>query len=235
MIVGSTRYNGAEIMQSPPYYSSAPKKSNVGLIVGIIVIAVILCCVAPMVGLGVFGLNIFNKAQGFMGCGWSLEQMRDGMLAYAKAHDGKLPAKDHWQEDIAQYLKPIPIQKGMKLPPMNSDVCDLDAGSSACYNEGLAGKNVSSIKDPSSTVILWEVPGRGRDKSGPYTEPVYTTGPKLVGNIPRGWITQPVEGEAHYMANPQGMQQPIPYPEKGGGAVHVDVGTGAGTTGSSGN
>lgn len=208
----------------PPVYASGPRKSNVGLIIAIVVGAIAVCCVLPIGVLGYFGVNMFHKALGFFGCGWTLEQMRDGMVAYAKNHGGKLPAKEHWQEDIGPYLKPIPGSEKIKLPPMNGDVCDLDSGSSACYNADLAGKKLASIEDPTTAVLLWETPGRGRDKSEPYKEPAYATGPKLFGNVPRGWVIQPVTGEAYYQAGQDGTVQQIPPPGKHGNSMKIDVG-----------
>jgi hypothetical protein len=207
----------------PPYYAPAPRKSNVGLIVAIVVGVLAVCCVVPGVVLGFLGKSVFDHAMGFVGCGWSIGQMRDGMVAYAKAHGGKLPAKDHWQDDISSYLKPLPPNsKGITLPPQNGDVCDLQAGSSVTYNEDLAGTKLNSIDDPSNTIILWETAGKGRNQHSKYSPPSVQSGPKLVGNIPRGWIQQPLSGNAYY-SDQNGMQQPIPSPGSTRGGVRIET------------
>jgi hypothetical protein len=203
----------------PPYYAAGPKKSKVGLIIAIVVGVIAICCVLPSVGLGFFGYKMFGKAQGFVGCGWALNQMRDGIIAYAKDHKDALPAKATWEDDIQPYLKALPRNSGLKLPPANSGVCDMDAKSGFTYNAELAGKKISSIKDQGTTIILWEVNHQGRNQSDSYKTPDYATGPPLVGNVPRGWIVQPLAGAAYWM-DQQGSQTPIPIP---GDRVNVNV------------
>ncbi len=218
-----------EMNAPPPYYASGPKKSNLGLIIAIVVGAVVICCVVPGVFLGFFGMNFFKSAVGFVGCGWSMEQARDGLVAYAKAHGGKFPQAAHWQDDIASYLKPLPTGQGIDLPKQNGDVCDVKAETSIVFNVDLAGKPIKSVDDPTSVILLWEAAGPGRNKYGKWAQPVYQNGPKLVAGLPRGYIQQPISGAAYFM-DQNGNQSPIPTPGSRRGHVNVNV---QGSTGNS--
>ena len=182
----------------PPQYSNAPQpKSKVGLILMIVAGVICLCCVLPGAVCGYFGYNGAKQALGFMGCGMSISHMHAGVVAYAKAHDGKLPGKDKWQEDIRQYVKPIG-KKGaqFQMPEADGDVCDLGSNTSVCYNADLAGKKLSEVKD--DAILLWEVPEAGHDQAKPFSKPNDSTGPILMLNKRRGWIQQPVEGDAYF-------------------------------------
>ncbi len=222
----------------PPYYAPAgPRKSNVGLIIAIVVGVLGICCVLPIIVSGFFFKGVFDNAIGYIGCGMAMQQERDGLVAYAKANGGKLPDKEHWQDDIAKYLKPMQANQGIKLPPENGDVCDEQAASTVTYNEALAGKKLSTISDPGTAIVLWETPGKGRNRSAKFSPPSYENGPKLVGNFPRGWIQQPLSGTA-FFTDQNGNQTPVTTPGRRRSTIDVNVGgsksNGSSTSSSSG-
>jgi hypothetical protein len=144
----------------------------------------------------------------YVGCGTDLAHVHDGIMAYAQAHGGKLPGKDKWQEDIRQYVKPIQnVSPQFPMPEADGDPCDLNGQTSICYNSDLAGKKLSDITDD-STILLWEVPGVGHDQAKPYAKPDDSKGPTLVLNKHRGWIQQPVHGDAFFIGE-RGQRTPV--------------------------
>jgi hypothetical protein len=202
---------GTNMQTPPPYYAGAPKKSNTGIIVAVVVGVIALCCLLPAGVLTFFGMGVFNNAKGFLSCGWTLQQVRDGMVAYAKAHHDMLPPKENWEEAIKPYLQPLPQAKGIEMPAPGSGTCDLQNKSGYSYNADLAGKKLSSIKNPSETIVVWEVNSAGHDQSASYTEPAEGTGPNLVGNIKRGWVVQPLDGPGYFISQ-KGARSYIPPP-----------------------
>lgn len=195
-------------MQAPPSYSGpVRKKSNVGLIVGIVVAVLALCCVLPIALLVKGATSFMGGASTMMSCGNTLSNVRDGLVAYAKQHDGKLPPAENWQDTIQSLVKPV------VLPPpfQNSsaaDVCDAAAPSSIAYNTDVAGKKLADLNEKDDVVVLFEVPGKGRNQARKYQQLPFKGSPQLVMGAPRGWMEQPLHGDA-YLVGQNGQKAPI--------------------------
>ena len=189
-------------MESPPQYSGAPKKSKTGLILGIVALGVVLCCCGGGAGLLFLGRGVMGKAFGLVECSVALSQQRDAVVAYAAKHGGKLPPSASWQNDIKPYIVPMSEQgkKGdlIHIPTVEEDVCDRGSGTSISYNAPLAGQKLDAVKNPDSTVLLFESPGKGRNKSAAWHEPDFTTSPVLLKTERRGWLRQPLRGQGFY-------------------------------------
>ena len=153
-------------------------------------------------------------------CGWSAENTRDALVQYAGDQNGKLPAAAKWQDEIKDYVDKIAAshkkqqKEEFKMPNGTSDFCDGEAKTSLAYNTQVAGKKLEELQN-SSIVVVFEVQGLGRNKSMKFTEQDAKLSPKLVMNLPRGWVEQPLEGEA-YVRNAQGVKSPIPRDGKKG-------------------
>jgi hypothetical protein len=189
------------------YSEPGRKKSNVGLIVGIVVAVLFLCC--GFLGFaGYTGFKSVTKMAGKMfQCGNTMADYRDAMVAYSKKHDGKLPPAKNWMEDIKPYLKSTKIPGILASEPVGEGVCDATLPSAICYNSDVAGKSISSF-DPSSEIpLLFETPSSGKDLSQKYTEEPFISSPKMLGQ-PRGWIVQPVYGSG-YMIGQNGKRTPV--------------------------
>ena len=200
-------------MEAPPYLPGTPKKSNTGLIIGGIVLALMLCCCGICGVGGYMGKNVFGKAIGFAACGQAMGQNRDAILLYAAAHGDSLPPANTWQDSIKPYLKVDPSAKEMetfvKVPGPNDDFCDSGAGTAITMNETLGGKKLAGIKDQMGTILLFETQGKGRNKSAAWKEPSFSTSPVLMSNERRGWIRQPLSGAAGAI-DKRGTLTPLP-------------------------
>ena len=189
-------------MEAPPQFPGAPKKSKTGLIIGGVALAVIVCCCGICGASVYFGRNVFGKALGLVECSIAMGQQRDGLLAYAAAHDGKLPGGGKWQDDIKPYVRENPETKDssglVTIPKATDDFCDRNGNTSITYNAALAGKKVDDVKDSYATIVLFETPGKGRNKNAAYTEQPFATSPVLLQGERRGWIRQPLNGQATY-------------------------------------
>ena len=190
----------------------APKKSKTGLVIGLIALAVVLCCCGVCGVGGYFARGFVGKAFGLIECSAAVEQQRGGLLAYANAHGGKLPAAGNWQDDIKPYVTKMPGLEGQKMisvPGPESSYCDKGGGTSITYNADLAGKKLTDVKDPYETPVLFETPGAGHNKAAPYKEQPFSTSPVLVKGQRRGWVVQPLKGEASFK-DENGVQQAAP-------------------------
>lgn len=200
-------------VEAPPHFSGAPKKSKTGLILGCLALAVVLCCCGGGGAFFYFGRGAIGKAMGLVGCGMAVGQQRDGMLAYAKAHGGKLPPALSWQDDIKPFVTKLPSQgepgQPFNIPRVTDDFCDQSGSTSITMNATLAGQKTADVKDPMSVILLFETPGRGRNKSAKYAEQPFGASPKLFEGARRGWIVQPLYGQASYK-DQSGRVRPAP-------------------------
>lgn len=187
-------------MEAPPQFPGAPKKSKTGLILGGLALAVVLCCCGCGGALLFFGKGFFNKGFGMAGCSVGISQQRDALLTYAEKHGGKLPTAATWQDSIKPYVTKVKDEEAlgatMRVPAPTDDFCDQAAGTSIAYNTAIAGKKIDAIEDKMGTIALFEVAGKGRNRSAAWAEPPYETSPKLVGDQGRGWVRVPLKGEA---------------------------------------
>ncbi|HWD41626.1 MAG TPA: hypothetical protein VG944_22475 [Fimbriimonas sp.] len=186
-------------------YAPQPKKSKVGLIVTIVVLVLTCCCLIPGIVVVSGGLQLFGSSKGLIGCSISMTDWRDAVMAYAAAHNGKLPPAATWQDDVLKYVKTSNVQPGFPVPQPSDDYCDKQAATVISFNSDLAGKKVDSIKDQEGTVMLFEVAGSGRNKSAKWIERAQESAPKFIMSVPRGWIEIPVRGSAG-LRTKQGLQ-----------------------------
>ena len=189
-------------MEAPPQFPGAPKKSKTGLIIGGVALAVIVCCCGICGTVSYFGRNVVGKAFGFVECSIAMGQQRDALLGYANAHGGKLPGVGTWQDDIKPYVKENAEMKDssglVAIPKATDDFCDRNGDTSITYNADLAGKKADAVQDSYATIVLFETPGKGRNKAAPYKEQPFETSPVLLKGQRRGWIRQPLNGQATY-------------------------------------
>ena len=185
-------------METPPQFPGAPKKSKTGLILGILALAVVLCCC----GCGGYAIYFFkNNAKGllsFAGCGLTMAEDRDALLAYAEDHKGLLPPAKNWQNSIKPYVSNDPsVQDAnipIEIPGPDDDFCDKAAGTAITYNAEIAGKKLADIKDKGATIAFFESAGREKSKSAAWAEPLFEASPVMMMSQKRGWIRQPLEG-----------------------------------------
>ena len=78
-------------------------------------------------------------------CAYSIKQLSDAALAYADAHQGKLPSSTSWQSQLKPYLKK-PISD-LKCPSKESVYA---------FNKNLSGASLSKITNPSRVVLFFE-------------------------------------------------------------------------------
>lgn len=179
-------------MDSPPPYYAGQKKSNVGLIVAIILGVVCVCCILPLIGFGGLAWWGFGKVKGMVGCSITLTNLESAVQDYADAHDGKLPNAKTWQTDIRSYYE-SEVKKHAKEQQMftggSQEVgCTNDnaAPTGIAFNTELSGKKQSDIKDPNSTVMLFEVSKTGSNLNEPYKPQPFDSSPFMLGSK-RGW------------------------------------------------
>lgn len=185
----------------PPFTPPAPARrgSNTALIVVLILVILI-----PCVGLIVFGFLGFNFAQKtvfpMVGCMMTYESAGKAMEAYVK-EKGAYPKAATWQDDIAPfYKKHLEAKKEDygPFPPSKPDdawSCAFgDPSTGMAYNDDVAGKKKADVKDPSITVVLFEVEKIARNQHEKYKPREATTSPKFFGEH-RGWIRIMGDGE----------------------------------------
>ncbi len=191
-------------MQQPPQYipsAPTPKKSNTGLIVGLIIGGVLLCCIAPVALLGGGGWWAFTKAKGMAECAIAMEDLRKSLTEYAADHNGRLPDAAKWQDEVKSYYAKIAQSKKQErgplaaLDPDGVWGCKNDNSTTGiAFNSSISGKSLDQIKDKVSTIVLFEVAKASRNNSMPYKRQDAANAPKMFGK-PRGWIEVTLEGE----------------------------------------
>ena len=189
-------------MEAPPQFPGAPKKSKTGCILGGIALVIVLCCCGGGGALYYFGRGAIGKAMDLVGCSVSIEQHRAALVAYAAKHGGKLPPAAKWQDDVKAFVKPMEGQNDpgqpFTLPGPDADYCDASGNTGLTYNRDLAGKKIDEIKEPYEAIVLFETPGRGRNKSGAWQEQPFASSPQVFKSARRGWLRQPLKGQASY-------------------------------------
>jgi hypothetical protein len=181
-------------METPPSYAP-PKKSNTGLIIGLVLGGIAICCIGGVALLGFFGLNFFNKTVAPMAaCMASYEAVASSISAYADDHGGKLPSASAWQDELAPYVeKQLAKKKKENSPfkviePNGEWSCTFgDKKTGLAYNVELDGKALADARRDNK-IVIFEVEEIGRNLSQKYTERDKSSSPKLFGER-RGWIT----------------------------------------------
>ncbi len=192
-------------------YAQPVKQKNTLLwvILGIALSCMILCTVG--------GIFVFNAGRGFMGqaftmvgCGMDLEAARGALRRYAEKNDGKLPTAANWQDAAKPYfaeerakldeqdlkeMKRIGID--VKLSPVDG-VWGCTVGEKEihafAFNKELSGMKLSDIKEPLSTVLLFETTESKRNHSAAYTVQKPTPEMKIANEL-RPFLNIKVQGE----------------------------------------
>lgn len=185
-------------MDSMPPNPPRAKKSNTGLIIGII-LGVSVCCIGPIV-LGVGGFFFaLPKMKGYTGCATSIALLASSVEKYSQANKGKLPTANKWMDQVRPYYKkaadklenfPFPVIK-----PDGEWACVDDAGNKTgiAFNSDLSEKNLADIKDQVAAVVIFEVSKPGKNLAMKYVPQDKAGSPKAFGQ-PRGWFTATLDG-----------------------------------------
>jgi hypothetical protein len=182
-------------MEQPPPYR--PKKSNTGLIIGLIIGALVICCGGGMALLGGGAWFAMKKVGPMAKCGISVEAMANACLAYANAHGGKLPDADKWQDQVKDLYAKELQKSNSKDQPFGTISADGEWGCEAdgevktgiAFNSDLSGKKLDDVKDRSSTVMLFEVLKTGRNLNEKFDPENTTDIPKRFGDPARFTVT----------------------------------------------
>jgi hypothetical protein len=186
-------------METPPPYMPPRKKSSTGLVVGIVLGVVALCCIGGAVLIGGLGYMGIKAGGPMVECMVGFEQLRQAMDLYIKENDGKLPKAETWQDDLRPYF--ARTQKAgdgagpfKEWDPQGDWGCQNGNNRTGiAFNDRLSGKKVDDIEDK-STVVLFEVEGARKNAHEPYQPRDDKKSPEIMGT-PRGWIKMPLEGE----------------------------------------
>lgn len=182
-----------------------------------ILIVVLIFVVAPCVGLGFFmfkigqqAIQVVTKTLGpSLSCAANFQYARDATIEYAKANGDKLPSAANWQTEIEPYYRklasniPSEIKKaeqiGLKYTPFEKGgewKCSGGSGpgTGISFNKDLAGKILSSLKEPEKTVMFFEVEKPGKNLSTKYEILPGSKAPEIFGGERRNWIKVHVVG-----------------------------------------
>lgn len=188
----------------PPYVPSAPKKSNTGLIIGIVLAVCAVCCIGGVVAIGGLGFLGFKAAAPMIECTVGMEETRTAILAYAQANDGKLPNAATWQQDIRPHLVTAQKQIGKDRGPFKAldpskplECVRGENPTGIAYNASLSGKKLADIQDKRATVLIFEAPGSRMNFAEPYKPQDPAKRPTMFGE-PREWFVVHVEGQIDF-------------------------------------
>ena len=181
-------------METPPSYAP-PKKSNTGLIIGLVLGGIAVCCIGGVALLGFFGFSFFkNTIAPLAECMIGYEAVSNAMKDYSAANGGKLPSAARWQDELAPYVeKHLAKTKAENAPFKIMDVkgdwsCTMgDRKTGMAFNTEVNGKTMEDARKDNS-VIVFETERIGRNVSEQYQERDKATSPKIMGD-PRGWVT----------------------------------------------
>jgi hypothetical protein len=191
------------VSATPPPFAPPTRKKNTTLIVVIVLVCLAIPCIGT-IALGLMGLNVFNKAiKPAAGCAIAFTDLQRAMERYADDHDGKLPDAAKWQELIKTYYFEQSSRRDagpfdVKLAKQGPWGCDTDGdgklNTGIAFNSQLAGKKLDEIKDPYSTVLLFEIEEPALNASMPYKPLPRETGPFILGGERREWFRVNVKG-----------------------------------------
>ncbi len=187
-------------METPPSYAP-PKKSNTGLIIGLVLGGIGICCVGGIALVLFGGLQFFKNVAPMAECMMNYSAVQKGMDEYAQANNGKLPPAATWQNDLKPYveksLAKLKKEAGpFKVMDVNGDWgCTTgETKTGMAYNTEIAGKTLEDVR-AKALVTVFETPQIGRNQALKFEELPRSSSPKLMGN-PRGWI-KIVGGRVH--------------------------------------
>jgi hypothetical protein len=201
-------------MEVPPPYMPPRKKSNTGLIVGLVIGGVFLCCIGPIALLVGGGFWVFGKTKGLIQCTYAFRDVRDGIRMYAADHNGKLPPADTWQDEVAPYYEKVLNQSTKKdqkvfgiMPAGGTWGCEDGSGGKTgmAYNDDVAAQDLTKL-ETSTQVVLFEVQQATRNSHEKYSDRPISSGPKIFGS-PRGWFIVRMNSEPSLNVN--GRETPV--------------------------
>lgn len=180
-------------METPPSYAPPKKKSNTGLIIGLVLGGIAICCVGGVALLGFGGLKLFQGAAPMVECMMNYSVVQRAMQDYADANGGKLPAAANWQSDLKPYVEKAIVNFKKEAGPFKPMDPNGEWGCTAggtktgmAYNTEAAGKTMEDVRGK-ALVTVFESTQTGRNLALKYEELPRSASPKIFGN-PRGWI-----------------------------------------------
>ncbi|MEZ0326706.1 MAG: hypothetical protein ACAH95_12460 [Fimbriimonas sp.] len=201
-------------MESPPPYQ--PKKKSTGLIVGLIIGGVLLCCGVPIIGIAIAGFWGFNKIGPIAKCGMSIEALGEAVIAFADDNGGKLPNAATWQDQVKPYYAKEAAKKKNKENPFGMFPVEGEWGCEAednvatgiAFNTALSGKKLADITDRSKAILLFETNQRKRNQSLKWDVKTLSNLPKRFGKS--GIFVATADGQAN-MVDQNGRQQDVNF------------------------
>jgi hypothetical protein len=179
-------------METPPSYAP-PKKSNTGLIIGLVLGGIAICCIGGVALLFFGGLKMFQQVAPMAECMMNYGFVDQALRKYEQANGGKLPPVDKWQDELAPFVaKEISSEKmdgnPFKIMDPNGDWGCTTGGTKTgmAFNTEIAGKTMAEVR-ASDSVIIFESPQHGRNLALKYEKLSRASSPKMMGQ-PRGWI-----------------------------------------------
>ncbi|MDR3691299.1 MAG: hypothetical protein P4L46_18105 [Fimbriimonas sp.] len=198
-------------MEVPPTYLP-PRRSKNGLLIGIIVGAICLCCLLGSLVVG-GGWFAFRSVSGTAGCVITFTEMSKAMTKYESSHKGKLPKADTWQDDLRSDLRKslLPKEQAGPFPQISPDGdwgCRESDGASTglAFNSDVSGKSLDDIKDSEKTVVLFETIKPEKNQHMKYSRLDPKTSPKIFGS-PRGWFFITANGDVWTDSPKKGPQR----------------------------
>lgn len=178
----------------PPQYAPPRKKSNTGLIIGLILGGIGICCIGG-IAVMIFGVGWFFRNLGpVVECTLNYEVVRESMKAYADEHEGKLPAAANWQDELAPYVQRASAKYNKKNNPFKSMSADGEWGcktdatrTGMAFNDKYNGKKIQDARTDDG-VIVFETVETGRNLHKDYLPLDRASSPKVMGKN-RGWFT----------------------------------------------
>jgi hypothetical protein len=187
-------------METPPPYNPPRKKSSTGLIIGLVLGGVAICCIggiALALLAGYFGWKVGGPVAE---CALGFTEVQKAMHEYLNDHNGTFPKAETWQDEIRPYYVKVRAREKDAGPFKLWDpqgVWGCKNGSSTtgiAFNSKLSGKKLSDIEDKPITIMLFEVETARTNANEPFKPRDDKVSPTIMGE-PRGWIKIPVEGE----------------------------------------
>jgi len=180
-------------MEAPPPYR---KKSNTGLIVGIVIGAVVLCCIGPIALFGGLGIWGWGKIKPMLECGATFQVARDAVRQYADDHHGKMPDGQTWMDDVRPYYVKVLNASQSPFKPMPAQGiwgCDDGNGgrTGMALNSDVAGSNMSDVKN--DVAVLFEIRHATANATQKYEQASFTDSPLMFGDH-RGWFLVYIDG-----------------------------------------
>ncbi|HJP84128.1 MAG TPA: hypothetical protein VJ835_11565 [Fimbriimonadaceae bacterium] len=180
-------------METPPTYNP-PKKSNTGLIIGLVLGGIAICCIGGVALLFFGGLQIFKQVAPMAECMMNYGAVQEALTDYADANKGNLPSAAAWQDELAPFvekrLAKLKKDSGpFKVMESNGEwgCSSGDRKTGMAFNSKVTGKTYADARKDDE-VLIFEVDQTGRNLSQPFVEQPKSTSPKIMGEH-RGWIT----------------------------------------------